>query len=80
MDMIFTAGFLMCIKNVPHSYQTCEIMRAPAKFTNEKRCWEVLNTQLQILATDPRVMYTYEPVNAKCTQWIPQKKETKESF
>lgn len=69
--MLYTAAIMLCLKEVDHSYQSCQIVNAEFKYVSEEQCWNAINIKLQQLIKYPQIDYIYEAVDAKCIEWLP---------
>tara|TARA_B100000927_G_scaffold36524_1_gene26230 strand:+ start:1022 stop:1255 length:234 start_codon:yes stop_codon:yes gene_type:complete len=67
---IFTAAMLWCLIGQPHSFASCEVMNSKMKFMTEEQCWATLNAQMARLLTETSLGEKYEPVDAKCFNWL----------
>ena len=74
--MLYTAAIMMCLKDVDHSYKTCQIVNGEFKFHSEEQCWSAINGKLATLLEYPEIDYIYEPAYAKCISWLPMTENT----
>ena len=67
---IYTAAMLWCLIGQPQTFTSCEIMNSKMKFMTEEQCWATLNAQMARLLTETELGKLYEPIDAKCFNWL----------
>ena len=73
---MYTAAILFCLVGEPHNYINCEVQQAHFKYHTEAQCWAAINGQLERygILIEP----DFEPVSAKCHEWLPMKENTED--
>jgi len=66
---MWTAAVMVCMMNMPITFQSCNVVSSPSKYLTEERCWYEINqwivkAEKQMTAINNRV------VSAKCQGWL----------
>lgn len=72
--MLFTAAIMVCLKDQPRTYDTCQVINANFKFHTEEQCWLAINGQVKYQGTN-MLKVGYELVDAKCIGWLKKKED-----
>ena len=70
---IYTAAVVWCLIGQPQTFMSCEVMNSKQKFATEEQCWAVVNPQIARLYEKTELDTLYEPVKAKCFNWLDTK-------
>jgi hypothetical protein len=70
----YTAGFLLCLIGEPQEYKNCMVYRSPFAFPTEELC------HVSIIEQHEMLWYnfdneSFEIVNVKCVEWLPERKK-----